>query len=409
MPSLALPRPTRRRGPAGRRALLLLEALAALLACGRPPAGPPQGPQGPVEVGVVVVAASAVPLSRELPGRVSAFRVAEVRARVNGIVLKRHFTEGADVRAGQPLFTIDAAPYRAALASARAQLARAEASLASARLQAQRYGELVESNAVSRQDYDNAAAAQKAGEAEVAAAQAAVEVATINLGYTSVTAPVAGRIGRSAVTEGAYAQAGQATLLATIQQLDPVFVDVAQSSVELLRLRRALESGQLHRTGSQAAQVSLVLEDGSSYGATGALQFSDVTVDGSTGSVTLRALFPNPQAVLLPGMFVRARLDEAVDPQALLVPQLAVARSPTGEATAMVVGEGGKAELRALKADRAVGNSWLVTSGLRPGDQVIVSGLQKIRPGAPVKAVPAAASAEPAAAAPGTPAPPSQR
>jgi membrane fusion protein (multidrug efflux system) len=357
-----------------------------------------------VEVGVITVTPAAVPLSLELPGRVSAFRVAEVRARVNGIVLKRHFTEGADVKAGQALFSIDAAPYRAALSSARAQLARAEANLASARLQAQRYGELVDANAVSKQDYDNALAAQKVDEAEVAAAEAAIEAATINLGYTSVGAPVSGRIGRSAVTEGAYVQSAQATLLATIQQLDPVYVDIAQSTVELLRLERALESGQLHRTGAKEAQVALLLEDGSAYRAPGVLQFSDVTVDASTGSVILRALFPNPKAELLPGMFVRARLDEAVDPQALLVPQLAVTRGPTGEATTLVVDESGKAELRAIKADRAVGNSWLVSSGLHAGEQVIVSGLQKVRPGVPVKASPAAAGGEAPPAAPGSPA-----
>ena len=409
MPSHAVSRPALPGAPAGRFHLVVVGAMALLFACGRPPAAPPQGPQGPVEVGVVTVNPAAVPLSRELPGRVSAFRVAEVRARVNGIVLKRHFTEGSEVKAGQLLFTIDAAPYRAALSSAKAALARAEANLASARLQAGRYGELVESNAVSKQEYDNAQAQQKADEADVAAAQAAIETATINLGYTAVTAPVSGRIGRSMVTEGAYAQAAQATLLATVQQLDKVYVDVAQSSVELLRLERALQSGEFHRIGAQQAQVALLLEDGTTYGAPGTLQFSDVTVDASTGSVSLRAIFPNPKAELLPGMFVRARLDEAVDPDALLVPQLAVTRGPTGEATTMVVGEGSKAELRSITADRAVGNAWLVTKGLHAGDQVIVTGLQKIRPGLPVKPTPAAAGAPLSAAAPGAPATPSAR
>jgi len=344
---------------------------------------------------VLTVQPTAVALRRELPGRVSAFRMAEVRARVNGIVLKRLFTEGAEVKAGQRLFLIDAAPYRAALASAHAELARAEAGLASARLQAARYGELIDANAVSKQDLDNAVASQKTFEAEVDAARAAIETASINLGYTTVTSPVSGHIGRSAVTEGAYVQAAQATLLATVQQLDPVYVDVAQSSAELLRLRRAFESGQLRSIGRDQAPVALLLEDGTTYGRQGALQFSDITVDPSTGSVLLRAIFPNPRGEILPGMFVRAVLDEAEDPAALLVPQLAVTRGPTGDATVLVVGEGDKAELRVIKADRTVGNAWLVTSGLRSGDRVIVNGLQKVRPGVVVQpaAAPAAAGA----------------
>ena len=380
-------------------AALGLLALLALPACRKPPPPPPA--RGPAEVGVITLAPTAVALSRELPGRVSAFRVAEVRARVSGIVQKRLFTEGADVRANQVLYQIDPAPYRAALASAKAQLAHAEASVVSARQLASRYAELVQSNAVSRQDYDNAVAAAKAAEADVAAGQAAVETASINLGYTTVSSPVSGRIGRSEVTEGAYVRAEQATLLATVQQLDPVYVDVAQSSTELVRLRRELDAGRLQRAGREGAKVDLILEDGGAYGASGALQFSDVTVDASTGSVLLRALFPNPKGELWPGMFVRARLEEAVNPQALLVPQRAVSRDQKGEPNALAVGADGKAELRVLTVDRAVGNDWLVSAGLRAGDQVIVDGLQKVRPGAPVKAVPAtpiASEAQPTAA-----------
>ena len=377
-------------GRRGRRPTRFLLGALALLACG-PKAPPGQMAPGPAEVVAITLAPRPVTLQRELPGRISAFRVAEVRARVNGIVLKRLFTEGADVKAGQRLFLIDAAPYRAALDSARAQLARAEAGLSSARLQAQRYGELVGENAVSRQEYDDAVAAQKSGEAEVAAAQAAIETATINLDYTTVTAPVSGRIGRAAVTEGAYAQAEAATLLATIQQLDPVYLDVEQSSAELLRLRHALESGQLKGGGPGQATVAVVLEDGSVYPEPGKLEFSDVTVDPSTGSVMLRALVPNPRAELLPGMFVRAQLSQGEEPEALLVPQLAVSRGPTGEASVLVVGEGGKAEVRTIVADRVVENSWLVSKGLKAGDQVIVSGIQKVRPGSPVRVVPAPA------------------
>ncbi len=383
---------------AGSRFAFAAACAGALLAAGcskPPPAAPP--PPGPSEVGVVTVQPTPVALSRELPGRVSAVRVAEVRARVNGIVLKRLFTEGNEVKAGQPLFQIDAAPYRSALASAKAQLARAEAGVAAARAQATRYKELLQANAVSRQEHENALAAEQVNQADVAAGRAAVERATIDLGYTTVNAPVAGRIGRSAVTEGAYVQAAQATLLATIQQLDQVYVDVTQSSVELLRLKRALASGELQRAGKEGAKVALLLEDGSVYGSPGELQFSDVTVDPSTGSVNLRALFPNPKRELLPGMFVRARLDEAVNPQAILVPQRGVSRNAKGEATVLVVGEGDKAEVRPVQVARAVNDAWLVSEGLKAGDRVIVDGLQKVRPGAPVKPVlaptaPAAAS-----------------
>jgi len=318
------------------------------------------------------VTPSSITLTKELPGRTSAFKVAEVRARVNGIVLKRLFTEGADVTQGQRLFLIDPAPYQAALNSAKATLAHAEANVANARLQADRYTELLRDNAVSKQEYDNALAALKASEADVASGQAAVQMAGINVGYTVVTSPVSGRIGRSAVTEGAYVQAAQATLLATVQQLDPVYVDLTQSSAEALSLRRALESGLLQRAPGGGAKVELLLEDGRTYPRPGTLQFADVTVDPGTGSIALRALFPNPKGELLPGMFVRARLTEGVSAQALLVPQTGVTRDQKGLPTALVVNAEKKVERRQLVTDRAVGDAWLVTSGLKAGDQVIV-------------------------------------
>ncbi|WP_304466082.1 efflux RND transporter periplasmic adaptor subunit [Vitiosangium sp. GDMCC 1.1324] len=342
---------------------------------------------------MVQLAAAPVALAKELPGRTSAYRVAEVRARVNGIVLKRLFTEGSDVKEGQVLFQIDPQPYQAALDSAKATLARAEANLEQNRLLAERSTELLAARAISKQEYENAIAAQKVSLADVAAAKAAVQTAQINLGYTRVTAPVSGRIGRAEVTEGAYVQQGQATLMATVQQLDPLYMDVSESSAEVLRLRRELESGRLQRADATQAKVKLFLEDGTEYPEPGMLQFSDVTVDPSTGSITLRALVPNPQQRLLPGMFVRARLEEGVDPDALLVPQAAITRDPKGQATALVVGAENKVEPRTLVAERSVGDKWLVTEGLAAGDRVIVEGLQKVRPGSEVRAVPAAGSA----------------
>ncbi len=351
-------------------------------------AAAPKGPPGPVEVGVVTLESRSVTLTRELPGRTSPFRVAEVRARVNGIVQKRLFTEGSDVKQGQPLFKIDPAPYEAALESARATLARAEAAVASRRLQAQRYAELIRSNAVSRQEHDDAIAALKAAEADVASGRAAVKTARINLDYTNVTAPISGRIGRAAVTEGAYVQQGSATLLATIQQVDPIYVDLTWSSSEAMRLRRDLETGKLQSVDGQAA-VKLLLEDGREYPEAGKLQFADVTVDPSTGSISLRALFPNTRAEILPGLFVRARIEEGQSNNAILVPQRAVTRDAQGRATALVVGADKKVERRQLVTDRAHGDSWLVSAGVKAGEQVIVDGLQKVRPGAPVTTVPA--------------------
>jgi membrane fusion protein, multidrug efflux system len=381
----------------------------ALAACGKGDAKPAAGGPGggkPPEVGVVTLATQPVTLTKELPGRTSAFRVAEVRARVNGIVQKRLFTEGADVKAGQVLFRIDPGPYQAALDSAQAQVARAEAMVQQAKSLAERYTKLIETNAVSRQEYDDALVKVKTAEADVAAARAAVKSARINLDYTVVTAPLAGRIGRAEVTEGAYVQASTATLLATVQQLDKVYVDLTWSSVEALKMRRAVESGALQGQGGQAT-VTIVLEDGRDYETPGTLQFADVSVDETTGSIALRAIVPNPKKELLPGMFVRARLDEGTSPTAILVPQKAVTRDQGGRPTALVVGADGKVERRTLVTDRSVGDSWLVTDGVAAGDRVIVDGLQRARPGQPVTAVPAKPSAV-AATPPPPGAPPPQ-
>ncbi|HWV39569.1 MAG TPA: efflux RND transporter periplasmic adaptor subunit [Vulgatibacter sp.] len=378
-------------------AAVLLSTLVVAAGCEQ--AAPPPRPAGPVEVGVITVAPEPLTLARELPGRTSPFRVAEVRARVDGIVLKRLFEEGTDVDRGQPLFEIDPLPYQAALASAEATLARALATEESRRLLAGRYEELLASKAVSQQEFDDAAAAFKAAAADVAAGRAAVQAARIDLGYTRVTSPIAGRIGRSEVTEGAYVQQGQATLMATVQQLDPIYVDLTQSSAEALKLQRHLESGELERSGD-GAKVRLVLEDGTVYPEEGTLQFTGVTVNPGTGSITLRALFPNPRKELLPGMFVRARLEEGTTSQALLVPQAALRRDAQGNASVMVAGEGEKVELRQVEAPRAVGNRWHVTRGLAAGDRVIVEGLQKIRPGVQVEAIPLGADASEQASLP---------
>jgi membrane fusion protein (multidrug efflux system) len=391
---------------------LLLLLMFTLGACGSPTAAagqPAAAPARPVEVGVITVVAADVALTRELPGRVTPRRLAEVRARVNGIVEKRLFTEGTDVKEGQPLFSIESSPYEANLAAARASLARAEASVKLARETALRDEELLRTNAVSREEAQAADATLRVAEADAAAGRAALKTARINKAYTVVTAPVAGRIGRSAVTEGAYVQQAGATLMATIQQIDSVYVDIVQSSAELLRMRRDLDSHKLERADG-AATVRLVLEDGSAYDEPGTLQFADVTVDPDTGSVSLRALFPNPRGLLLPGMFVRARIDEGVRPQAILVPQRALTRDTRGQAVVNLVGPGNKVERRTVVADRAVGNAWLISEGLAPGEQVILDGLQKIRPGVEVTPVPATpdkpADARPTDAEPADAAPP---
>ena len=374
---------------------LLGAALFALVAagCNEPAAAAPQGPQTPQEVGVVTVAKEPVTLQRELPGRTSAYRVAEVRARVDGIVLERLFEEGAEVKQGQALFRIDARPFQAALASAEAPLARAEAHAEAQKLVADRYVQLLSERAISRQEHDNALAAAKASAADVAAGKAAVQVARINLGYTKVTSPISGRIGRAEVTEGAFVRQGQATLLATVQQLDPLYVDVTQPAAELLKLQRQLAEGKLVRSGD-GAKVRLTLEDGTEYPHDGTLQFSDVTVNPTTGSLVLRALVPNPDRMLLPGMFVRARLDEGTQPAAILVPQQAVRRDAQGKASVLVVGQDNKVAVRPIVAPRTVGNRWLVSEGLAEGDRVIVEGLQKVRPGALANPLPVASAQE---------------
>jgi len=368
-----------------------------LSGCGKKqPGGPPQS--GAPEVSVVTVQPQRVTLTTELPGRTSAYLIAEVRPQVGGIIQKRLYIEGSDVKAGDVLYQIDAAVYEAAYNSAKASLARAEANLMPLRLKTGRYAELVKSNAVSQQEYDDVSAALKQSEADVEAGKAAVEAARINLAYTKVTAPISGRIGRSSVTNGALVTASQSTALATIQQLNPIYVDVTQSSAELLRLKQNLASGLLKSKGS--AQARLLLEDGSPYPLPGTLKFSEVAVDQSTGSITLRAVFPNPKHTLLPGMFVRAILEEGVNEHAILVPQQGVTRNPAGNAMVMVVGSEEKVEPRIIKVLRTVGENWLVSEGLKAGDRVILEGLQKARPGTPVKAVPfgSKAAGTPAAA-----------
>jgi membrane fusion protein (multidrug efflux system) len=391
------PAPTRRTLFNIIRAGSLAVIAAALIAgCGKKQAGPPGGPGGPMEVGVLTIAPAPLTLTQDLPGRISAFRVAEVRARVNGIVLKRLFTEGSDVAEGQVLYEIDPAPYQAALDSALGTLARAEANATTARLKEERFKQLLTAKAISKQDYDDALANERTYEADVLSGKAAVQAARITLDYTKVTSPITGRIGISQVTEGAYVQASAANLLATVQQLDRVYVDVTQASSELLRLRRDLASGRLKADETGKPRVKLIHEDGEIYPDEGSLEVSDVTVNATTNSVTVRAIFPNPRGELLPGLFVRARLEEGSSPDAILVPQLAVSRNSKGEPTTLVVGANGTAELRVLETPRAVGNQWLVTAGLKPGDQVIVDNLQRVRPGAPVKAIPAAPSQAPA-------------
>jgi membrane fusion protein (multidrug efflux system) len=382
----------------------LIGALVAIIAgmmltgCGNNKNAGAPPPSPPPEVGVVVVQPQRVALTSELSGRTSPCQVAEVRPQVNGIIQKRVFTEGSDVKAGEVLYRIDPATYQAAFASAKAAEARAEASLGTVRLKEERYRDLVKIKAVSQQDYDDAHAGLKQAEADVASTRAAVETARINLAYTKVTAPISGRIGRSAVTDGALVTASQPAALATIQQLGSMYVDVTQSTAELIKLKQNLANGVMRKGSSAQAPVKLLLEDGSPYPLTGTLKFSEVTVDQSTGSVILRAIFPNPKQTLLPGMFVRAVLEEGVNESAILVPQRGVTRNPKGDALVMVVGAGEKAEQRPIKVVRTVGDNWLVSDGLKAGDRVIVEGLQKARPGTPVKAVPF--GAKPAEGAP---------
>lgn len=356
-----------------------------LAGCGKPQNGGPQKPSA--RVGVVVVKAQKVSVTEELPGRTTPFLIAEVRPQVGGIVQQRLFREGADVKAGETLYQLDPAIYKATYASAQANLAKAEASLLTTRLKADRYRELVKINAVSRQDADDTDAAQKQAQADVAANKAAVDTARINLDYTRITSPISGRVGISTVTPGALLTASQSVALTTVQQLDPIYVDVTQSSAELLRMKHALENGLLKRAGPDAVKARLLLDGNTPYALEGKLEFSDVTVDQGTGSVTLRAVFPNPKHDLLPGMFVRAILEEGVNEQGLLVPQQGVTHDARGQATALVLGTDGKVALRVLKLGDAVGDQWVVKSGLSVGDQLIVDGLQKVKPGATAQAV----------------------
>jgi membrane fusion protein, multidrug efflux system len=373
-------------------------------------------PMGPVEVGTVTVTPERLVLTTELPGRTAAYLTAEIRPQVNGLIQSRKFQEGSYVKAGDLLYQIDPAPYEAAHSQAKAGLATAEAELATAeadlvtaeanlpalRSRAERYQGLLAIHAVGQQDYDDASAALRQAEAMIGSrkttigsrkttiesARSAMESARINLGYTPIKAPISGRIGKSNITVGALATAYQATPLAMIQQLDPIYVDVAQANAELLRLRRNLESGRLQRDGSRQSQVKLLLEDGTTYPLKGTLQFRDVTVDPTTGSMTLRLVFANPKEVLLPGMFVRAVVEEGVREQALLVPQQGISRDPKGNPIALVVSTDQKVERRAVELERAIGNRWLVTKGLGAGDRLIVEGAAKVHPGDPVRAAP---------------------
>jgi len=368
----------------------VVAAIGVLAACGQQSGGTPPGGGGappPAEVGVITVAPRAVGLATELPGRLEASRVAQVRARAAGILQKRLFKEGSDVKAGQALFSIDAAPYQASAASAQAQLARAQANLTQAAAQADRYKPLVEANAISKQDYANAVAAQGTAQADVAAAKAAVQSAQINLGYAAVTSPISGRIGRALVTEGALVGQGEATQLAVVQQINPMYVNFTQSTTDVLRLRKAVESGQFKRAGGDGASVRVLLEDGSDYGQPGKLLFSDLTVDPTSGQITLRAEVPNPNGLLLPGMYVRVRLEQAQAEAGIVVPQQAVTRGTNGD-TVMVVGADGKVSPRPVKIGSAVNGQWVVLDGLKPGEQVMVDGFQKLRGNAPVKPVP---------------------
>ena len=402
------------------RAVVAVVAAAALLtlaACGKSEAPAAAGAPGaagagakppPPEVGVVVATPGNVGLVTELPGRLEASRVSQVRARAAGILQERLFKEGSDVKAGQPLFRIDPAPYAAAAQSAAASLARAEANAAQARGLAERYKPLVEANAVSKQEYATAVAAAKSADADVAVGRASVATAKINLGYASVTAPISGRIGRALVTEGALVGQGDATQLATIQQINPLYVNFTQSATDVLKLRRAMQDGQFKQAdGSGATSVRVVLEDGSEYPMPGKLLFTDLTVDPTSGQVTLRAEVPNPKGDLLPGLYVRVRIEQAQVSNGIAIPQQAVTRTQQGDTVSVVDAEG-KISKRTVKISAAQNNQWIVLDGLKTGEQVMVDGFQKLQmmpPGTPVKAVPWTAPAPNTAAPAAAPAP----
>lgn len=386
-------------------ALGVLAAALALTGCGKR-GGPPQGMVP--EVAVVVAKNESLTLTAELPGRASASLVAEVRPQVNGLIQKRLFTEGSNVEAGQALYEIDPEPFEAALDNAEAALNRAEAMLPAVRSRADRVREAVESKAVSQQDFDDADAALKQAEADVQYWKAMVKTARIQLGYARIVAPISGRIGKSSVTDGAIVTAYQPMPLATIQQLDPIYVDIPQSTTVILNLQRRMQEGLITRDGPDMNKVKLLLGDGAEYPLDGTLEFADISVDPTTATVNLRTVFPNPNGVILPGMFIRAVVTEGVDPHAILIPQQAVSRDPKGNPSVLLVDAESKVQQRPVTLDRAIGSQWLVAIGLEPGDKVIVEGGMKVRPGMPVKDVPfvegASQGAGPAgaAAAPGS-------
>lgn len=372
-------------------ALVAITVLIALNGCGK--SQPGSGPQGGTpEVAIVTVQTERASIVTELPGRVSPYLIAEVRPQVSGIIQKRLFVEGADVKAGDILYQIDPATYEASYSAAKAALARSEANVISIRNRVERYKELVTINAVSQQEFDDASASLKQAEADIQVNKAATETARINLAYTRVTAPISGRIGKSNVTVGALVTANQPNPLTTIQQLDPIYVDATQSSANLLELRRHIATGRIKGDGPNQTKVKLLLEDGTPYPLEGSLKFSDVTVDTSTGSYIIRMVFPNSKNMLLPGMYARALIQEGIIDNAILVPQQGISRDPKGTPVAMVVDQEEKVEMRILNVDRAMGDKWVITEGLKPGDRLIVEGMQRVRPGVPVKAVPFEAS-----------------
>jgi membrane fusion protein, multidrug efflux system len=373
-----------RRRPPGQQIAIAVGVLVVLLLLYllfRPTGTPPPPPPGPTPVGVIVVTEQPVTLSTELPGRTSPYETSDVRPQVNGLIRARLFTEGDYVTAGQPLYQIDPSTYRANVTNARGALANAQATIASTEALARRYGELVKINGISRQEYDNAVAAARQARANVTTQTGALQSAEVDYSRTTIRAPISGRIGRSLFTTGALVSASQTEPLATIQRLDPIYVDIQQSSADLLRLREQILAGEVAR---DTAPVRLRLETGSTYPSVGTLRFADVTVDPTTGSQAIRAVFPNPQHLLLPGMFVRAQLVQGVQTRGMLIPQAAVTRDPRGRPTVLVVGPGNKATLRVIEATQSSGNNWLVTSGLRPGDKVIVEAGPLLQPGAPV-------------------------
>lgn len=337
------------------------------------------------EVSVIEIKTQELILTTELPGRTNPYRIAEIRPQVNGIILKRYFTEGSNVKAGDILYQIDPAQYKAVYDSARAALSRAEATLQAVKAKYERYQELIKVNAISKQEFDDVKAQYEQTLAEIEALKAQVRNAQINLGYTKITAPISGRIGKSNVTEGALVTAYQAQELTRIQQLDPIYVDIPQSTKELRELEKRLEQGRLKYAGKEQKKVKLILEDGTVYPLEGTLQFKDITVDPTTGSVTLRAIFPNPRGILLPGMFVRAVIKEGINKSAILVPQQTVFRDTKGNPFVYIVDKENKVQIRPIKVDRAIGDKWLVSEGLQVGEKVIIEGIQKIMPGATVK------------------------